>query len=211
MGDDAIEGGLYIGFNIMDLRRKKQQALLGYMCIDLLDPPAGAQWGHFNDRLVDPSWIRGLMESYEKGVDNCTDVTTIDATVKRHWVSNLDKIMPSTEGEHIENVPMMMFTEAGMQEMVPNNFWMLGGNHRRLALDFWVKEQKKQLEIQRRLSGKLQKEQSTGYDIEKDQLIQEADQAICDLDEKIKKSRKWVLRLYDRGECDRVSAMRICE
>ncbi|KAH9983733.1 hypothetical protein BJV77DRAFT_1072649 [Russula vinacea] len=127
---------------------------------------AMSQWGHFNDWLVNPSWIRGLMESYKKGVHICMDVTTIDAMVKRHWVSNLDKIMPSTEGEHIENVLMMMFMEAGMQEMVPNNFWMLGGNHQHLALDFWVKEQKKQLEIQ------------------EGPVIQEADQAICDLDEK---------------------------
>ena len=193
LGDDAIEGGLYIGFNITDLRRKKQQALLGYMCIDLLDPPARAQWGHFNDRLVDPSWIRGLMDHYEKMVDNCTDATVIDAAVKKAWVSNLDDIKSSVEGERIEDVLMMSFTEAGVEEMAPNNFWMLGGNHRRIALRNWVDGKQKEVDIQNALLEKLKKEESRGYNFDRDREIRELDKAVSDLEEEINNSRKWVL------------------
>lgn len=201
MGDDAIEGGLYIGFDITVLRRKKQQALLGYMSIDLLDPPAGAEWGHFNDRLVEPSWVRVLVDHYEKMVDNCTDATVIDAAVKKAWVANLSDIKSSVEGEHIEDVPVMSFTEAGEKEMVPKNFWILGGNHRRIALRSWVDAKRKEVAIHQALSEKLKKEEEHGYDYSRDRAIREADRAASDLEEKIRKSQKWVLRLYDRGDC----------
>lgn len=55
-------------------------------------------------------------------VDNCTDVTVVNVTVKKVWVSNLCNIKLSIKREQIENVSIMSFMEAGKQEMVPKNF-----------------------------------------------------------------------------------------
>ena len=87
---ESAEGAVFMGFDVTELRGKIQDALLGYLAMDLIDPPEGACWGQFNDRPIELKWIKDLTRSFqEDGVDNCIDKTAIEVAVRPDaWLKN---------------------------------------------------------------------------------------------------------------------------
>lgn len=189
------------GVSITLLREQKKAAELGYVSMNLLEPPEGAHWGEFNDRKVDPDWVSTLLKSFENNLDNCTDQTAVEAAVKKSWLKNPDQIIPSVEGKLIQSIPKLEFTDEGKTAILPKNLWMLGGNHRREALIQLVTKWKAQLKEKRKQIGKMEAEEQSGIGgtIDDEEELESLQKSTKKLEELIRSSSVWVVRLYDRG------------
>lgn len=203
MKDDTIDGHLFFGLDITGLRQKKLDALIGYMSMDIFKPPEGAEWGTFNDRAIDESWVADLLSSFRgNNLDNSTDETAIDITVKTHWIKNLDEKLPTVEGKTIDQIPEIIFTEEGVREIKNKELWMMGGNHRRLALQRYVDELTKDQKEKTARVEKLKRRWLDGgiQDTDKENAYLDENASVQELEKKIKSSSKWSVRLYDRGK-----------
>jgi hypothetical protein len=173
------------------------------MAMNLYDPPKGAFWGEFNDRPLNQDHVATLVRDFGARLDNCEDKTALDAAVKREWVKNIENAIETADGTTINDVPLMELTEEGLSMIEPNNLWILGGNHRRMALIQHVADLKKALadtvanldkiEVERKelegdIAGKL------------DQEVERLTEKTKVLGKRIESSCKWVIRLYDRGK-----------
>lgn len=194
--EDGWANGKFFDFELKELRAKKAQAQIGYLSMDLYKPPDGAFWGKWNNRRVIPSWISGLVATFKSsGVDNCADSTAIDVAVKREWVANLAEKCSTVEGKSIDEVPEMRFTDEGAKEIKPENLWILGGNHRRIALAHYLDGLAKEINA---LNDEIADHQGNRAGSENGD-VKAAQDRVRSLEEKISSSRMWVVRLYDRG------------
>ncbi|KAI9442816.1 hypothetical protein BJY52DRAFT_1194722, partial [Lactarius psammicola] len=187
------EGTKFGDYEKAELRERKKAAELGYMAMNLVEPPEGAFWGRYNDRKVDTDWVSSLTESFLGCLENCTDSTAIEVAVKKDWLVDANLIVPSVEGKKIENIAKIEFTEKGKKEIGKNNLWVLGGNHRREALIKHVRVKQKELEKVKRQAEK--KEAQGG---EEDQELDGLKRAAKQLEEEFETASMWAIRLYDR-------------
>lgn len=232
--DEAIlkilQAKTFMGFDVTRLRGEIQKAFMGYLCVDIIDPPSGATWGYFNDRWVDKKWLKDLLGAYEEqGVDNCADKTAIEVAIRESWIKNprisakdkdtakgkdADKdkdaeakarkktsIMGSVEGHTIHQIPMMELTDKGKAEVKPDQLWMLGGNHRREALKIRREGILGELAKCKEAVAKIEEENKrAGYtgsvDVEKDRFVKVG----VLLQKQLDMEKKWVVKLFDRGE-----------
>lgn len=196
--DESLEGGYYLGFDVTTLRAKKRDAVIGYMSINVVDPPKGVKWGKVNDRFVDHGWVEKLSKSFALQMNNCTDLTAMDASVKKEWIANLDLKEGSVEGLTILDVREIVFTDAGRKEIRRDNFWMLSGNHRRLAAITLVEGMRENLQhLEEAFKKEQAKESKDGYTYDQDALLRQMSKEIHDLEQKVKMSCLWVVQLYD--------------
>ena len=212
--DEGIESGTYFDIDITKLRAKKHEAQLCFMSMNIIDPPDGAFWGKFNDRVLVKGWVSTLVKLFEH-VDNCADDTSMSVAVKREWIEGLadkdesgqyvDKLgyiknFQSVEGKTITEIPEIRFTAKGLKEIEPRNLWVLGGNHRREAMKIVVEGLKQELANKKSHHEKLK----AAIPIE-DQLGPKGDEIdaaaaeIREIERKISNNSKWAVRLFDRG------------
>lgn len=202
----AVDRHLFMGYDITMLRGKIHGALLGYMRINLINPPEGAHWGQFNDRAIREDWIRDLSNDYrDTFVDNCSDRRAIDIAVKTGWLAMDAKKIPSTpNGKKIGEMPMLEFNKVGAEEVKPKNLWMLGGNHRRVALTGHLDKIRSEIkELKEILAAQQAVQVSGGFkgtlDVEGNKILER----IGLLEEKVEREEQWVVRLFDRGAHER--------
>jgi hypothetical protein len=101
-------------------------------------------------------------------------------------------VLNSVDGRGIKNVPVMEFTREGQEAMRPNKLVMLGGNHRREALQIYINLLKTQLETEEKA---LQtKEGDIGGDVDK------LRERVKVLRGEIEQYQFWAVRIYDVGE-----------
>ncbi|KAH9019230.1 hypothetical protein EDB85DRAFT_1896816 [Lactarius pseudohatsudake] len=191
---DGRDGAEFGGFQKSELREKKKAAELGYLSMDIVDPPKGAFWGKFNDRKVDEQWVNKLVTSFTENLENCTDVTAIEVAVKKTWVKNLDSVMPTVDMHQLSEVPDIEFTDEGKEAIARGNLWMLGGNHRRKALTKYRKMKSEELKTMKNQVGKMETEALA------DEELDTAKAEVKRLEETVAASSIWVIRLYDREE-----------
>lgn len=201
---EAIDADMYFGFEITDVRQNKELASLGKYTMDIVTPPEGTIWGQFNDRRIDPGWVKKLHTAFKGIVDNCVDSTTIDVIVKRGWVTNLPKTfeerLQRVDGMALEKVPKVEFSPEGLAEMAREGLWVLGGNHRHEALKLYIAEEEQKLEEAKGAISKIQKSANATGNVTKATNEAEKWQKVAhDLEKKIARSRRWVVNLYDKG------------
>ncbi|KAF8264416.1 hypothetical protein EI94DRAFT_1805833 [Lactarius quietus] len=97
---------------------KKQEAMLGFMAINLHSLPEGAFWGQFNDQLLDKAVVNRLVNSYHKNIQNCTDNTAINIVLKKGWLTDVNNFKMTVEGLNIEDVPKLNCQRQAMQTYV---------------------------------------------------------------------------------------------
>jgi hypothetical protein len=187
---------------------------LGYLSIDVMNPPKGTVWGHFNDRQVDGGQVEKLLVKYKTNVDNCTSSTAMRVAVKSAWVTNLSAAMANVMGKTIDEVPMLEFTPEALAEFadddVNHGLWMLSGNHRRIAL-------RKHLEVVETDLATLQENHAAveerirveGFkkEVEDERIKLEED--ILQREQTIAMSSRWAVEVYNRGACGRTRRVRL--
>jgi hypothetical protein len=208
-----VDDKTFMGLNIRMLREKIEKATMGYMRIDLINPPPGSYWGQFNNREIMENQVKPLLKDFvENWVDNCCDAHAIEVAVKPGWLvlnPRDPKVPIKVNGMDIMNVPALEFTREGADAIIENNLWMLGGNHRREALRRFLDDIAKKISELKAGIAKLQEDQHkaglpgaseySGYTIEKDKEGDRLQREIEELEEKIATDRMWVVRLIDRG------------
>ena len=199
--DDGFDGENFLGVDLAEVRKVKKAAKIGYMAFPLYPPPAGAHWGEFNNRKMEEDAIEQMLVSFKGAIDFCSDLCAIDVAVKRHWVENIgEALADSVEGFKMHQLPVVTFSEQGKKEILPRNLWMLSGNHRRETLKRYVDELVEEIkELHKKIKdikgGKTEAELST----DKNWEIETVKAAIAEKQKMVDKSKKWVVRLYDRG------------
>lgn len=178
----------------------KKKAEIGYMSIGIYPPPEGAFWGEFNNRMIQEEWIEGMTVGFEKHIDNCADGCAMDMAVRREWIDNIEVVRRTVEGSRIHLVPEVSFTEEGKKAIIPENLWMLSGNHRRETLTRYLDKLTDDIEkIEMKIKKIKGSKDVVDLDKEKKRDVDGAKAAIAKKQEIISKSTKWVVRLYDRG------------
>ena len=197
----VVQEDHFMGFPLEKLRGKKQEAFIGYLSLNLYDPPKQAVWGRYNDRPVNPDWVTGLVNSYTKRLDNCTGEDALEVVVKKEWIQNVDDILTIVNDKKIEEVAEMVFTRKGEEAIDPDNLVMLGGNHRRLALKVFVDKMKEQLENERMQLQTKSAQAHKRSDITGligDEVV-ELTKKVEWFERKLALSQHWVIALYDIG------------
>lgn len=233
--DEGFNDSMFFGFNVETLRAHRQAAFMGYLKMNIVDPPKGAFWGKFNNRAVNDAWVEELLTDFRrKGVENCSDAMSIDVAVERDWLEatlrkavlptnlevpnveeverdQLNKMRMSVEGVGIENVAELDFTEEGWEAIKDDNLWVLGGNHRRLALirlNEEMKEEVKYLQdgITKALQPDVDDEGNTinaVLDTDEQESLDNARARFDELKNLLDTSQMWVVKLHNKGESAR--------
>lgn len=191
---------MYMGFDINDLRGKRREALIGYFKLNMVDRLDGIKWGWVNDHDVRESWLKTLTNNLREHIDNCSDATAMDASVRRAWIKNIEKRRPGVEGDEIDEVAEVEFTDAGHEALASKDFWMLSGNHRQLALNTVVGELENILERYKEELERAKKREMKDPTYESHMEVASSTKLIEELEARIAKSSMWAVRLYDRGE-----------
>jgi hypothetical protein len=201
--DEGFDGKNYFGFKVTDLRKKKDKAFLGYLTMDVVDPPDGAFWGKFNNRAIDQNWIKLLSDTFEKNLDNCLSQTAMDVAIDPKWLVDPSVMLRSVEGLGIDEVPAIDFNEQGSLAIKGKNLWILGGNHRRIALKSYRDRMKEEIEKMNRAIKKVTDDmpETDAIVIEPEQKehLKKVKDRVKALGTKLDSSSMWVIRLYDRG------------
>lgn len=176
----AINAGMIFRKPIKECRKLASAAFLGYLAMDVLNPPTGSVWGEFNDRTVSGESIKKLKNKFLTDLANCDEETAMFVGVKKAWVSNLEDAKREIDGMYIEELPLLQLTAAGENSILLEKLWFFSGNHRRTALQEIVDDLKKGLG-----------EDGTGL------MLKEKERD--ELKAKIEKSSRWAVKLYDRG------------
>jgi hypothetical protein len=197
----VVQEDHFMSYPLEQLRGKKQDAFIRYLSMNLYEPPKQATWGRYNDRVVNDEWVAQLVNAFIKRLDNCTNEDSLEVAVRRSWIKNAEKILPTVNDKMIQNVPLMEFSAEGRQAIEPDNLVMLGGNHRRLALKEFVDGIKQQLESwkAKRAEKEAQADKASeisGPIVDEVKMIKEK---IEWLEKKIASSQHWAVALYDIG------------
>jgi hypothetical protein len=198
----VVQDDDFMMYPLEQLRGKKEEAFIGYLCLNLYDPPKEATWGLYNDRTVNDSWVAHLVQEFTKRLDNCSNADALDVAVRREWIENIDAILPTVNDKKIEDVPAMKFTPDGKEAIQPDKLVMLGGNHRRLALKVYVDEMKEQMEIARaKLKGKgAQAHKQSDITGPIGEELNKLEEKVDWYEKKLESSQHWAVALYDIGE-----------
>ncbi|KAH9022645.1 hypothetical protein EDB85DRAFT_1895168 [Lactarius pseudohatsudake] len=203
----APDGATFNGIAKTVLREQKKAAELGFMKMDIVNPPQGAHWGRFNDRKLNNEWVDELAIQFQSNLDNCTDESAIEVAVKIEWLKDVTKVHQTVDGKAIEDVSAIEFTDEGKTAIANNNLWALGGNHRREALILYVSAQREELEEKRKEFNRVEEESkkptqarlgpAKGAAVER-QDIEAYKKLLKALEDKIENAGYWVIKLYDR-------------
>jgi hypothetical protein len=198
---EVVQDDKFMGYTLEDLRSKKHAAFIGYLSINLYDPPKEATWGRYNDRAVNNNWVATLVRDFTRCLDNCTMEDALEVAVRRDWIQNIDQVLQMVNDKTICNVPVIEFTPKGKEAIKPDNLVMLGGNHRRLAIKDYIDELRQQLEKARtKLKGKgVQAHKQSDITGPIGEEVQKLEEKVEWLEKKLASSQHWVIAMYDMG------------
>ena len=194
IAEDGLDGTLYFEESIQSLRGYIRDATIGYATMNLVNPPVGAYWGKYNNRIVIPDWITNLVADYKKRLDNCIDAHAIDVAIRPKWLLDVEKVQKwkTVQGYDVGVVPELEFTDAGLEAIRRNDLWVLGGNHRRLALCKYIEDMKAEVEKQSKDLAVLIKDDQAANPVGQDAneiAVRRVD--IQNMSNEIEKNHKW--------------------
>lgn len=203
-GDDTGEGldkNLYFGIDREELLREETKAKIGYMSVDIMNPPKGTKWGHFNDRPFDEPLIAHLVAEFPYKLLNSTDATSLRLAVRRKWVKNADEALETADGANMSIMPRLELTDEGEKAVASEGLWMLSGNHRREALGRFLEKMREWLAkldaTVAKYHGRQLKEGAANADDEREKTVKAAADK---LRAEIGLQSRWAVKVYDRGE-----------
>jgi hypothetical protein len=178
-------------------------AFLGFLSIDVIQPPEGTIWGVFNNRPLDVRWVNTMSQAFAGNLDNCTNKDSMDAALNPTWLKNRRPYLQKVDGLGAEDVPLLEPTAEGELAFKKNNLWMLGGNHRRMALIKYLKVLQKELErrtqdIAQAKEGKTADQIAQLYMADESTLKASEARAKA-LEARISTSRLWTVKVYNKG------------
>jgi hypothetical protein len=138
---DILNAKIFFGEQKDTFKLIKESSFLGYLKMNIIDPPEGTTWGYFNDWAINQAWVTRLAEMFVNGkLHNCEEKYSMDIAVKRSWVNNLVDAENTQElsGKDIRYLPRLQLTTEGQQAILEEELWVMGGNHRRLALISYI-------------------------------------------------------------------------
>jgi len=179
---------------------------MGFLAMDVVDPPEGAVWGRWNDRVVKQDFVDGLAKQFELHVENCVEEFAIDVAVRPSWLDQSVKMASHVDGEVIQDVPTIMLSAAGVEAIRGGELlWVLGGNHRRLALMKCIANMREELvknaeRVADVKEGKFKFKGEGDKEAEKAKMLKKLDTRAAFLERRLDSvSTEWVIRLYNRG------------
>lgn len=152
---DIVDAKIFFGEEKDTLKKIKESSFIGYLKMNIVNPPEGTTWGYFNDRPVNQAWVSGLAEMFVNDkLHNCEERYAMDIAVNRSWVNNLvdAESIRELSGKDLQHMPQLQLTTEGQRAILEDGLWVMGGNHRRLALISYVDWLKYELNI---LEGKI--------------------------------------------------------
>jgi hypothetical protein len=188
----SLKESNFMSMPMKELDRRKAAARVGFVSMDLYEPPSEATWGRYNDRKVNHMWVMQLVEDFKREYGNCSEKDSIELAIKPEWLKNLDEVPKAIDGLGIEEVPQMEFTEEGLAAISPDNLVMLGGNHRRKAVHIYVDWLKSQIQVEEK---RLKTKESEGAD-----GVRALSAKIKEMKEEMDLSCFWAVQIYDLGE-----------
>jgi hypothetical protein len=197
-----LDANNFFGQELQKVKDKREVTSIGRFMMDIVNVPKGAKWGHYNDRRVDQKWVRDLVGKFKGTFEHRDDEKVIPVVVRRSWI-----VLPEggmgllkANGVPLEEIPVVKFTPSGLEEIEREGLWMMGGNHRQLALHIWVGEMKKELNMLTDRAGKLRaKGNETGDTLATSAAAEIIMKRAKQLEEKMARSSLWLVNLYDRG------------
>ncbi len=188
------------GYLINDLEYQKVDARMGYMAMNIYKPPEYARWGAYNDRKINTVWVKRLVADFQQRYNNCSEATCIEVAIRPEWLKKREDVRAVIDGRRIKTIPLLELSEAGEKAMKTEQLIMLGGNHRREAVQIYVEWLER--EIQTVEAALKKKEEGVGA-----VFVGEGAEEVEKLKEKLKGQKEmsegvrfWAVRLYDRGE-----------
>lgn len=201
VSQQPIDQEYFNGFLQKDLEGYKEEAGLGYLVMDIVDPPKGAFWGKYNDRRLQMAWVNDLAEKFKANLDSCSNLTAIEVAVRQPWVKNLDQAVKSAARLTTITLPRVEFTELGLEEIANDNLWVLGGNHRREALKKFTREMSGKIQSNSKAIGRLEAQRNRqGEDSEREQDLKDLKDKNKELVDVLSHAPRWAIHLYDRGK-----------
>ena len=133
---DIMDVKKFFGQNMNLLKHIKAALLIRHLKMNIVRPPEGTIWGHFNNQAVNWSWVAGFIGDFLERLNNCNEKFIIEMAVKRSWVLNIADTEDNhiLSGKNITKLPKLQLTEEGLHNILTEDLWVMGGNHRRLAL-----------------------------------------------------------------------------
>jgi len=195
----------FMGFKLNDLDYRKAEARIGYMAINLYDPPSYATWGKYNDRKIKEVWVDGLVGDFRQRYNNCSETTCIDVAIRPEWLKNLEDVRGVIDGRKIKTIPLLEFTEEGEKAMEEERLIMLGGNHRREAVGRYVDWLEREIKSGEAVVKKKEEALGSTFVGEAAREVEKLRDRLSIHKEVAEGARFWAVRLYDRGErtqCD---------
>jgi hypothetical protein len=197
---DAVDANVCFGYERKTVEGWAEEANMGYLTLDILNPPEGTVWGHFNDRIINHSQVEALVESFKLSFDNCTNSTAMYIAVKPEWVSNIDQKVQTVRGKTIDMVPLMAFTPEGAKAIEDDNLWVLSGNHRRQALQIHVQRMQDKLdEVKEQRASMHSKQAEGGFQSDANAKEMQADMEVRQMEQAIAMTSRWAMQVYNRG------------
>lgn len=187
--------------------------------MDVIRPPRGAIWGRWNNRFIQPGWVTGLVNAFKARFDNCVDDRSMAAVVDPAWLArpvpvpdpkNPDAAVEvkepwwvTVQGFWIDDVPVIKFTPGGLEAIKDDNLWILGGNHRRHALNrFLIVQQEEVGKLEAEIADMRKKNEEGGPDGMVGLLtddISAKSKVLSKKKEELLVRKKWPLLLYNRS------------
>jgi hypothetical protein len=183
-----------MGFSKTEIRERKSQAFRGYLAMNILSPPVGTIWGEFNDRRLEHGAVKKLLRDFRGDLENSTDDYAIEVAIRHSWLKVREgsekgsEYDDTVEGKTIDKVKRLELNETDAEAIAEQKIWMLGGNHRRAALELLVEEKKDKLEQQK-------KKTTTSEDAKR-----ELEDKVKELEQEVERASHWAIKVYDRGE-----------
>jgi hypothetical protein len=200
-----LDANNFFGKELQSVKTKKEKTAIGRFMMDIVNVPKGAKWGHYNDRRVDHKWVRELVVKFKACYEHLDDEKVIPVVVRKSWIELPEggRGLLMANGVPLNEIPVVKFTAVGLQEIEREGLWMMGGNHRQLALNIWVGEMKKELKVFTDRAGKLlAKGNETGDTLAASAAAETNMKKAKNLEDKIARSSQWLVSLYDRGVFD---------
>jgi hypothetical protein len=201
---DTEDGTTFNNVDISILRKMKADAFIGYRVMRMCPPPPGAFWGKFNDRPVDDEWMKKLAADFEKELDNCSESTAMDVVVDKRWLEGIEEgesEVKILEGKNLSEVPALKFTSAWEENVQEEDLWVMGGNHRQLALNIFLEKtrgdlSKTEAELARISDSNNRASLFHGESVDEENKLKAEVKKKKDA---VKSAQKWLVRVYDRG------------
>jgi hypothetical protein len=200
---DNIDVDIILGEELKWLEHEAENLEAGYLAMNVLDPPKGAEWGRFNEREVKKSWIEQLVKEFPNKLHNCRNVTAMFLGIRKSWIKNENAILKSVSGMDVDKVPLLELTPEA-EELIKNKkekLWMMSGNHRRVALGQFIGKKKARVEeLKKTIAKHEERKKDAKHAVESEAAQRRAKDELDELEREIDIKSRWVVRLYDRGE-----------